>query len=866
MFKIQLLHIRSLLKHLVLWVLLVLSFAVSKAQTTIPANTALSGVLDKLGSPYYVKGDVFVPADSTLLIEAGVEVVFVGKYQLKVYGNIKAVGTAKDTIRFYPMDVNLRWSGIRYYGKSRVRDSAVFKFCKFSFCGPKLSNFDCAMVLKNGHFSIENCVFNNHVSQIGVNSLLCDSVLSLNINACHFTRNSTVNSNPNITQEVYGVVAMTNGTISNCLFDLNIIKNPYNSNDDGSGDGKGSGGTLYLSNYFKNKKANVKVNNCRFINNNCGGVGAGISISYFTVGTILIKGCDFTNNNSGRYGALTYVGSGNYESDPFNFKIDACNFVGNKASSSMFGPGDAAAIAILNYKTVDSLIIKNCVFSKNTGYHTCVFRGQQYRNGFFLMNNVFKNNYAGCFDINFNAYLYSINNKYYNNLFMGVVRTNNGTMDERFYSINDLYAYNGVKTDTVKLYKAWNLNDKDFIFANLTPALYVMGSKSPIFRNCIFWENRFLNGKLRHLEYSRQKFEEVSNSIFQGHVDSTVVISCDTCHYPFTYNIKSRNAIRYDDPLFIKPPSGYGPDANTDSVNFNLVNNCTQRSPAYNAGMNNALSSMSNLNDCEGKSRVLCDTVDIGPYEIPYQYKNAHITQEPKDSSFCDHQVVLHLSSTCNPNVEITWQRLNSSVWTDVIKTRSNTYQYQSPVSGRYRAIYKQLDCQIADTSTTFNLSLRATPKPILGKDTSIGLSNKLVLNPGKFDSYLWQDNARDSVYHISGYLQDLGEVLYWVKVGYTNGCYATDSILVTVVANNSLDVVSQLGWRVYPNPSRDVIVLLNENGKLCQWALFTTAGEFLSAGKQDDAIKLSEFASGVYWLKLQSDGREEFIKILKMD
>lgn len=856
MLRIQLLNIKSLLKTLGLLVLMVLSLSVSKAQTTIPANTALSGVLDKIGSPYYVQGDVFVPADSTLLIEAGVEVVFVGKYQLKVFGNIKAVGTAKDTIRFYPLDVNVRWAGIRYYGKSRVRDSAVFKFCKFSFCGPKISNFDCAMILKKGHFSIENCVFNNHVSQIGVNSLLCDSVLSLNIDACHFTRNATVNSNPNVTQGVFGAVAMMHGTISNCIFDYNTTRNPYNSGEDAQLlDNFSTGGTLCISNYFRNPNADVKVLNCKFVSNVCGNTGGGISVSSFKAGKLLIKGCDFIDNRTGRYAALSVFGDG---ASNVKLIIDACRFEGNVAKNSMFGTG-TAAIVIYSFYTSDSLIIKNSLFTKNVGFYACSFEGWDGTAGTFLYNNVFKNNYSGCCDFSTRGKVYSVNNQYYNNLYSNYY---NGS--DQFYAINDLYAYNGFKTDTVKLYKLWNLKYHDLVFSNAAPSSYHTGSIGAIYRNCIFWGNRYYGGKLNHLEASKTPFKEVSNCIFQGHVDSTVSINCSNCQYPYTNNITSRNAILYDNPLFIKPPPDFGPDANTDSVDFHTINTCTTLSPVYNAGMNTPLNFW--FKDGDAKSRVSCDTVDIGPYELPYQYKTAHITRDPKDSSFCDDAVVLQLSSTCNPNAKITWQRLNGSMWTDVIQTNSNNYHFATPVSGQYRAIYKQLDCQVVDTSKAFNLSLRTAPKPFLGRDTSIGLSDSLVLKPGKFDSYVWQDNATDSVYHISGFLQDLGEVLYWVKVGYTNGCYATDSILVTVVANSSLTVISKLGWYVYPNPSRDEMYLSSESGKFCRWTLISTTGEFLSEGTQDDAIQLNEYASGIYLLKLQSDGREEFVKILKVD
>ena len=49
------------------------------SQTNIFSNTSLRGTLTKSASPYYVKGNVFVPKDSTLIIEPGVQIRFDGK-------------------------------------------------------------------------------------------------------------------------------------------------------------------------------------------------------------------------------------------------------------------------------------------------------------------------------------------------------------------------------------------------------------------------------------------------------------------------------------------------------------------------------------------------------------------------------------------------------------------------------------------------------------------------------------------------------------------------------------------------------------------------------------------------------------------
>lgn len=67
--------------NILLFNILLISYSAS-SQTLIPANTPVRGTLTKSASPYYVKGNVFVPKDSTLIIEPGVQIRFDGKYYI----------------------------------------------------------------------------------------------------------------------------------------------------------------------------------------------------------------------------------------------------------------------------------------------------------------------------------------------------------------------------------------------------------------------------------------------------------------------------------------------------------------------------------------------------------------------------------------------------------------------------------------------------------------------------------------------------------------------------------------------------------------------------------------------------------------
>jgi len=96
-------------------VLLLISFVlIPLCADTIPGGD-VSGTWFEANSPYYIIGDITIPADSTLTIEPGVDVIFLGLYRLTVSGRLTATGTIADSIRFYPQDTLTGWQGLYYY-------------------------------------------------------------------------------------------------------------------------------------------------------------------------------------------------------------------------------------------------------------------------------------------------------------------------------------------------------------------------------------------------------------------------------------------------------------------------------------------------------------------------------------------------------------------------------------------------------------------------------------------------------------------------------------------------------------------------------------------------------------------------------
>jgi N-acetylneuraminic acid mutarotase len=100
--------------------------------TDIPAGY-VSGRWTLSHSPYHVNGQITIPNDSTLTIDPGVEVVFMGHYKFNVQGRLLAVGTQGDSIRFTAEDTLTGWHGIRFVGTPGSNDTSKIAYCVFTY-------------------------------------------------------------------------------------------------------------------------------------------------------------------------------------------------------------------------------------------------------------------------------------------------------------------------------------------------------------------------------------------------------------------------------------------------------------------------------------------------------------------------------------------------------------------------------------------------------------------------------------------------------------------------------------------------------------------------------------------------------------
>lgn len=94
---------------------------------------------------------------------------------------------------------------------------------------------------------------------------------------------------------------------------------------------------------------------------------------------------------------------------------------------------------------------------------------------------------------------------------------------------------------------------------------------------------------------------------------------------------------------------------------------------------------------------------------------------------------------------------------------------------------------------------------------------------------------------------------------------FKINSDLATTDVNTAKDVVA-----VHPNPSKNGIFILDINAKNVSYSIFTAEGRLVTAkkdlkaaGKQTEKIDLSSLSSGVYFLKVDHDGKSTSKKLI---
>lgn len=330
-------------------------------------SSTVSGVWSKQKSPYYIHNNIEIPDDSTLVIEAGVDVVFLGKYKLQVSGSLVAKGTAQDSIYFSPSDTVVGWRGLQIdnsnlgsSGSMNNNDSSIFHYCVFTGAKNTTDNFyrgaafyvrefskvsiahssfrknysllntlsngsgkGAGLFLRDTKASVVDCWFvDNHVGDDG-------GALYVNnggeIRSCYFKYNTAY--------EDGGAIAIFGGgTLVDCIVDSNSALT-----EEGGGVYIDNGATLY---------------NCVISNNTAGFLGNGGGL-YILQGNNFISSCTIEGNTCGKLGGGIYVNG--------KAQVNYCTIRSNKANE-----GGGVAFSTSSSTVDNDKLIFACKVQNNT--------------------------------------------------------------------------------------------------------------------------------------------------------------------------------------------------------------------------------------------------------------------------------------------------------------------------------------------------------------------------------------------------------------------------------------------------------------------------------------------------------------------
>ena len=114
----------------------------------------------------YVMDTFIVEKGKKLIIEPGVTVKFKTECQLIVKGELSAVGTETDSIRFttaFPdtLTIYRSWGGVSF---DSCKSNTCLEYCSFKYYTDMANNNECAILCKNSSPTFSHCVFSGPFS------------------------------------------------------------------------------------------------------------------------------------------------------------------------------------------------------------------------------------------------------------------------------------------------------------------------------------------------------------------------------------------------------------------------------------------------------------------------------------------------------------------------------------------------------------------------------------------------------------------------------------------------------------------------------------------------------------------------------
>lgn len=893
------------------------------AQTTVPAGP-VSGTWKKSGSPYKINGQVTVPRDSTLKIEAGVKVEFQGSYMMHVYGSIQAKGVAGDSVWFTAANKTTGWQGIHIHRNKPGADSNLYFWSVFEYV------VNIATSTSTGVFrldTINNISFNNSVWRYNKAvrgacfvPIKCD----VRFANCLFYRNEITSSNSAVVNSGGSVMngGYNNIVFNNCKFLYNKSRLPLQADDSVK---SRSGGVILFG------LGDLQILGCEFIGNSASSYSC-LYITSNSTDKIIISDTKFENNySSGK--ACCYFGNSSAAQLSVKNTIFRKNRIGNYLISVQ--STDLSVGFLTSSPSID-----NCVFMSSNGYSAFDGHSVRVNHSQFIGIDSTAMYFPQGTDIRISNSLIANN---YRGLFVGgyAVITNCAVVNNGNFKLSQYASPAGIQfgssgsAASVSIYNSIVQNN----YGPYGMANIIGGQGGTICQG-------------------------IKNTILQGGTDSTKLL-----YISGKMQFNNLSNIFNDTVKFVNPPGGFGPEHYNPNNDFHILNTCSYTYPGWNAGLNSFTDVYSgivvnhtNTVDLDGNPRIRCGTVDIGPYELEGSKQSVSISREPSDQLVCPKSTVTADAEACGAGVAYQWQsssdgnnfanisgataagynfipadsgyyRLlihqqecnkrdtsnvakiafkpgstikwisgmndtavcknqavslkstiggsnliwqwqqsnNGTSFSNITGGTTNPYLINAGSTSWYRLLVKNTLCNYSDTFSASKITANPLPTPNLGADATVPNNGSKLLNPGTFNNYLWSTGANTATLTVDKNNLNVGANSIWVEVTDANTCKGRDTVVITLEPSGGLQDPATAGILVFPIPAGKTLnIQLPEQFSATQesnkYQLNDLNGRLLLSGslQLQTQVSLIDIPAGIYILTLEVDGKLYGLRVVK--
>ncbi len=198
--------------------------------------------------------------------------------------------------------------------------------------------------------------------------------------------------------------------------------------------------------------------------------------------------------------------------------------------------------------------------------------------------------------------------------------------------------------------------------------------------------------------------------------------------------------------------------------------------------------------------------------------------------------------------------------------TGATNASYTANAAGAYTVVVSNGGCSGTSASTTVIVN----PLPTV----TISNNNYVLTASGTFTSYQWFRNSTAIAGATNQSYTATQNGSYYVTVTDANGCSASSNTIVVTglsIADANKGVIS---FSLYPNPNTGIFnikgVLTSKSSKMyveitdASGRILYQENALLSSSKFDKEINISQFAAGMYILKLKTDDERGVISFIK--